>query len=159
MIHRQPVFLPRTTGEILNWINGRMMALGMRPGTFYICDPVCRLPCRKLGKVSDLRALFLLISADAFGVAALLSGYTKVCSYGFSCSRFCSHSSMSGSAIGRHMGMPYSGHRNRKKNYSGSKQEKGKRKIRHGKGKETAGQKKKKREEVERTAAIAGIWE
>ena len=85
MIHRQPVFLPRTTGEILNWINGRMMALGMRPGTFFIFAipfAAC-LTQRKLGKVSDLRALFLLISADAFGVAALLSGYTKVCSYGF----------------------------------------------------------------------------
>ena len=52
MIHRQPVFLPRTTGEILNWINGRMMALGMHPGTFFIfADPVCRLPYpEKTGK-------------------------------------------------------------------------------------------------------------
>ena len=85
MIHRQPVFLPRTTGEVLNWMNGRLMALGMRPGTFLIFAipfAAC-LTQRKLKKVSDLRALFLLISADAFGVAALLSGYTKVCSYGF----------------------------------------------------------------------------
>ncbi len=85
MIHRQPVFLPRTTGEILNWMNGRMMALGMHAGTFVIFAILLAacLTQRKLRKVSDLRALCLLISADAFGVAALLSGYTKVCSYGF----------------------------------------------------------------------------
>ena len=85
MIHRQPVFLPRTTREILNWMNGRMMALSMHAGSFFIFAilPAACLTQRKLRKVRDLRALFLLISADTFGVAALFSGYIKVCSYGF----------------------------------------------------------------------------